>query len=117
MLRLIAERADGWLPSLSYVPRPELIRGNLVIDEAAAAAGRDPRAIRRLLNISGSFDCDDGFLQGPPDQWVDQLLPFVLEDGFATFILATDDPDVIARWGREVAPALRDAVAAERRSG
>jgi alkanesulfonate monooxygenase SsuD/methylene tetrahydromethanopterin reductase-like flavin-dependent oxidoreductase (luciferase family) len=117
MLRLIAERADGWLPSLSYVPRPELIRGNLVIDEAAVAARRDPREIRRLLNISGSFATgNEGFLHGPPEQWVDQLLPFVLEDGFATFILGTDDPDTIERWGREVAPALRDAVAAERRS-
>jgi alkanesulfonate monooxygenase SsuD/methylene tetrahydromethanopterin reductase-like flavin-dependent oxidoreductase (luciferase family) len=117
MLRLIAKRADGWLPSLSYVPRPALIRGNQIIDEAAVAFGRDPREIRRLLNISGSFASgDEVFLQGPPQQWVDQLLPFVLEDGFATFVLATDDPSTIERWGAEVAPALRNAVAAERQS-
>jgi alkanesulfonate monooxygenase SsuD/methylene tetrahydromethanopterin reductase-like flavin-dependent oxidoreductase (luciferase family) len=117
MLRLLAKRADGWLPSLSYVPRPALIRGNQVIDEAAVAFGRDPREIRRLLNISGSFASgDEGLLQGPPQQWVDRLLPFVLEDGFATFVLATDDPSTIERWGGEVAPALRTAVTAARQS-
>jgi hypothetical protein len=118
MQRLLAEKADGWLPSLAYVPRPALVRGNAVIDEAAAAAGRDPRAIRRLLNVGGSFGpSDEGFLHGPPEQWVEQLLPFVVEDGFATFILATDDATTIDRWGREVAPALREAVAAARGSG
>src|SRR5690606_1675435 len=39
----------------------------------------------------------------------------VLEDGVSTFILAGDDPDAIRRLGQEVAPALREAVAAERR--
>lgn len=117
MLQVLAEKADGWLPSLSYLSRAELIRSNQIIDESATNAGRDPHDIWRLLNITGSFDTRDvGFFQGPSKQWVEQLLPFVVEDGVATFILATDDSKAIDTWGHEVAPALRDAVAAERTS-
>ncbi len=102
MLRLIGAKADGWLPSLSYLKPGDLERGNATIDEAAAQAGRDPREIRRLLNI------------GPQDATLDTLLPLVLEQGISTFILAADDPRTIQAWGQEIAPALREAVAEER---
>lgn len=46
----IGERAVGWLPSYSYMQRGDLDRGNRIIDEAAAAAGRDPSE-KRLLNV------------------------------------------------------------------
>jgi FAD/FMN-containing dehydrogenase len=108
MLRLTGRKADGWLPSLSYMPRDELGPANSTIDEAATAAGRDPREVRRLLNI--------GVPQGPPTQWVEELLPLVLEHGFSTFILTGDDPRSIALFGEEVAPSLREAVARERRA-
>jgi alkanesulfonate monooxygenase SsuD/methylene tetrahydromethanopterin reductase-like flavin-dependent oxidoreductase (luciferase family) len=115
MLGLIGRKADGWLPSYSYMEEGDLERSNLIIDEAAEASGRDPREIRRLLNVSGSFSSGDGgSLEGPVEQWVEELLPLVREHGFATFILMTDDPGTIEVWGREVAPALRDAVARER---
>jgi len=51
MLRLTGRKGDGWLPSLSYLNDGDLERGNATIDEAATAAGRDPREIRRLLNV------------------------------------------------------------------
>jgi FAD/FMN-containing dehydrogenase len=115
MLRLTGRKADGWLPSLPYFTLDALERGNDTIDEAAAGAGRDPREIRRLLNIQGAFaSTNQGLLQGPPEQWVEELLPFVLERGFSTFILWGDDPRSIERYGQEVAPALRAAVARER---
>jgi Luciferase-like monooxygenase len=102
MLRLIGEKADGWLPSLSYMKEGDLARRNLIIDEAASEAGRAPDEITRLLNI-------------PPDvATVDRLMPLVLEEGVTTFILWADDPRVIELWGGEVAPALREAVARER---
>jgi len=104
MLRLTGEKADGWLPSLSYMQPGDLERGNTIIDEAAAAAGRYPREIRRLLNIA------------PEHGGVDVLLPLVLRDGVSTFILASDDPQAIQAWGDEVAPALREAVASERQA-
>jgi alkanesulfonate monooxygenase SsuD/methylene tetrahydromethanopterin reductase-like flavin-dependent oxidoreductase (luciferase family) len=104
MLRLIGEKADGWLPSFSYLKGDDLARGNRVIDEAATEAGRDPREIRRLLNISSDVAT------------VEQLTPLALEHGVSTFILSADDPRAIERWGREVAPALREAVDRERQA-
>ncbi|WP_049571169.1 LLM class flavin-dependent oxidoreductase [Nonomuraea sp. SBT364] len=107
MLRLVGEKADGWLPSLGYIQPEELGAANKLIDEAAREAGRDPRAVRRLLNLLG----DD-----TPGRWVERLLPLALEDGISTFILGSDDPRAIRAFAAEVAPALRDAVAAERGS-
>jgi hypothetical protein len=115
MLQLVGRKADGWLPSLAYLKDGDLERGNRIIDAAATAAGRDRRSIRRLLNIGGEFgDADRGFLQGPPEQWVEQLLRLVLEQGISSFILGSDDPRAIAIFGEEVAPTLREEVARER---
>jgi alkanesulfonate monooxygenase SsuD/methylene tetrahydromethanopterin reductase-like flavin-dependent oxidoreductase (luciferase family) len=104
MLRLVGGKADGWLPSLAYLKPGDLDRGNAIIDEAAAAAGRDPREIRRLLNIT------------PDVATVEDLLPLALRDGVSAFILASDDPAATQAWGEEVAPALREAVARERQA-
>lgn len=116
MLRLVGAKADGWLPSLGYLRPEDMAASHRTVDEAARAAGRDPREIRRMLNLSqNAFTKDNrGFLQGPPEQWVEDLLPLVLDHGFATFVLATDDPRTIDTFGAEVAPALREAVAAAR---
>ena len=68
MLRLIGAAADGWLPSLSYLPKgvAELADSNVLIDAGAGEAGRDPRSVRRLLNISGEFSSSGtGLLAGP----------------------------------------------------
>ena len=51
MLALTGRKGDGWLPSLGRLTPGDLVRGNLAIDEAAASVGRDPREIRRLLNV------------------------------------------------------------------
>ncbi|WP_030178815.1 LLM class flavin-dependent oxidoreductase [Streptomyces sp. NRRL S-813] len=116
MLRLTGRKADGWLPTLEYLQSPGIAASNKVIDEAALAAGRAPGEVRRLLNIlNASFSpASRGFLQGPPQGWVDDLLPFVLEHGFSGFFIGRDDPELIRTFGEEVAPALREAVARER---
>ncbi|BDI23134.1 LLM class flavin-dependent oxidoreductase [Herbiconiux sp. L3-i23] len=115
MLRLIGTRADGWLPSLAYMKDGDIAAASRTIDDAAIDAGRDPREIRRLLNIGGHFGPRrGGLLDGPPEQWVEQLLPLAVDDGFGTFILASDDPATLERFAEEVAPALREAVAHER---
>ncbi|GEL93537.1 LLM class flavin-dependent oxidoreductase [Cellulomonas composti] len=117
MLELVGRTADGWLPSLGYLQIADAAAANARIDEAALAAGRDPGEILRLLNVgSGTFSASSsGFLQGPPEQWVDDLLPLVLDEGFSTFVLGSDDETTITRFGEEVAPALREAVAQARR--
>ena len=116
MLRLIGAKADGWLPSLPYLDSLATIaEAHKRIDEAAAEAGRDPRDVRRLLNIGGRFGPrSEGLLTGPPEQWVEQLAALTLEHGFSAYIVMGDDPDLLARVGQEVAPALRELVAAER---
>lgn len=115
MLRLTAQKADGWLPSLGYMTIGQLDEGNAVIDEAALAAERSPQDIRRLLNINGTFaTSNQGFLAGPPAQWVEQLAELALLHGISTFILGGDDPAAIQTFGEEVAPAVRELVAAAR---
>jgi alkanesulfonate monooxygenase SsuD/methylene tetrahydromethanopterin reductase-like flavin-dependent oxidoreductase (luciferase family)/FAD/FMN-containing dehydrogenase len=115
MLRLTGRKGDGWLPSLSYLQPGDYAASNAIIDEAAESVGRHPREIRRLANIGGRFDDrSSGFLAGPSDQWVDELLPFVIDDGVGTFILASDDPATLQRFAEEVAPALREAASKER---
>ncbi|TDE99001.1 LLM class flavin-dependent oxidoreductase [Occultella glacieicola] len=115
MQRLIGAKADGWWPSLGRLAPGDLAAGNAVIDTAATEAGRDPREIRRLLNITGSFGpTAQGELSGPPSAWVEQLLPYVLDDGVGTFVYAASGGADLERFATEVAPALREAVAAER---
>ncbi|TGO06598.1 LLM class flavin-dependent oxidoreductase [Serinibacter arcticus] len=116
MLRLVGRQADGWLPSLGYLGEDGLAPGNATIDAAAREAGRDPREIRRLLNIQGAFSArTTGPLQGPPERWVEDLLALALEDGVGTFIVATDDPTTMTTFAQEVVPDLRERIAAERR--
>jgi alkanesulfonate monooxygenase SsuD/methylene tetrahydromethanopterin reductase-like flavin-dependent oxidoreductase (luciferase family) len=117
MLRLIGKAADGVLPSLSYLKGgpADYAEINKHIDDSALAAGREPAAVRRLLNINGTFSqFGRSFLDGPAEQWAEDLAGLTLEHGISTFILATDDPSAIEEFAAEVAPAVRDLVAAER---
>ena len=117
MLELVGASADGWLPTLSYLPGgvAQLSDLNARIDAAAVAAGRDPRSVRRLLNVSGEFtSMGSGLLTGPVTQWVEELAGLALDCGISGFILMDDDPEAIQRFGQEVAPAVREHVAAER---
>jgi hypothetical protein len=114
MLSLTGRLADGWLPSSGYAGPEQLAAMNKLIDEAALEAGRDPAAVRRLYNISGRFNGDGGFLQGPEELWIDQLAELTVGEGMSTYILASDDPDDIRRFA-EVAAGVREAVDAARR--
>jgi alkanesulfonate monooxygenase SsuD/methylene tetrahydromethanopterin reductase-like flavin-dependent oxidoreductase (luciferase family) len=120
MQGLVGRLADGWVPSSSYLPPERLAAAQARIDDAAAAAGRDPAAIRRLYNISGRIGPGgDGFLDGPAGQWVEQLLPLVVETGMDTFVVWPSESTAsqLQRFAAEVAPALREAVAAHRGQG
>ena len=118
LLRLTGRVADGWVPSSAYLPPADLGAANEVIDTAARAAGRRPEAVRRLYNVSGSFDLrSGGFLRGPPDQWVDELADLAVAHGISGFILASDEPRALTLFAEEVAPRVRDAVAARRTEG
>ncbi|RKS75665.1 alkanesulfonate monooxygenase SsuD/methylene tetrahydromethanopterin reductase-like flavin-dependent oxidoreductase (luciferase family) [Motilibacter peucedani] len=117
MLALTGELADGWLPSAPYAPPDQLGAMNAAIDEAAAAAGRDPGAVRRLYNVTGTFASGGGFLDGPAQVWAEQLAELALEHGTSSFVLMTDDADTIRRYAAEVAPAVTEIVEAHRAGG
>jgi alkanesulfonate monooxygenase SsuD/methylene tetrahydromethanopterin reductase-like flavin-dependent oxidoreductase (luciferase family) len=124
MLRMIGRKADGWVPSFGRVSVDDLRAGQSTIDEAASAAGRDPSAIRRVLNIggtisrSGSGDRAEpptrvgqiGGLAGPPSYW-HELLGGLAQISFDAFVFWPIEASVeqIERLAHEVAPALRDA--------
>jgi alkanesulfonate monooxygenase SsuD/methylene tetrahydromethanopterin reductase-like flavin-dependent oxidoreductase (luciferase family) len=122
MQRLVGRKADGWLPSLGVLTREELRAGNETIDAAAEKAGRDPRSIRRILNLQGVIgdrpapprsSLPVGYLAGeplagPPGWWVDTLAGFVA-DGFDTLVFWPVDPapEQVELLAAEVVPALR----------
>jgi alkanesulfonate monooxygenase SsuD/methylene tetrahydromethanopterin reductase-like flavin-dependent oxidoreductase (luciferase family) len=117
ILNLTGRVADGVLPSLGYLPDGlrSLTEINQHIDAGAAEAGRDPKSIRRLLNINGQFaSTGRGLLNGPAQQWANDLAEMTLEYGVTGFILAADDANTIERFAAEVAPATREIIAAER---
>jgi alkanesulfonate monooxygenase SsuD/methylene tetrahydromethanopterin reductase-like flavin-dependent oxidoreductase (luciferase family) len=101
MLALTGRKADGWLPSEPYLQPGDLAAGNAAIDEAARAVGREPDAIRRLLNL------------GPHADWAGDLTRLALEDGISTFIAMADDAESIRAFAR-AAPEVRERVAAAR---
>jgi alkanesulfonate monooxygenase SsuD/methylene tetrahydromethanopterin reductase-like flavin-dependent oxidoreductase (luciferase family) len=114
-LRLLGRLADGWVPSL----RGEisfLRDGSARIDDAAAAAGRDPRDIQRVANVNGRITdgTRGGLLNGPVDQWIDELTDLAVGYGFDTFMFWGEGEDQLPRFAEEVAPAVRAQVAAER---
>ena len=125
MLRLVGRKADGWLPSLGVLTRDELRAGNERIDAAAEKAGRDPRSIRRILNVQGVIGDGPGPsrselpvgylagepLAGPADWWVETLAGFV-DDGFDTLVFWPVDttPAQVELLAGDVVPHLRGSV-------
>jgi alkanesulfonate monooxygenase SsuD/methylene tetrahydromethanopterin reductase-like flavin-dependent oxidoreductase (luciferase family) len=114
-LRLAGRVADGWVPSFRGELQPlREMAGRL--DAGAAEAGRDPGAIRRVLNVGGVIadGASGGALRGPVARWAEELTALVVAEGFDTFVLWADGPDQLQRFAEEVVPAVREQVARER---
>jgi alkanesulfonate monooxygenase SsuD/methylene tetrahydromethanopterin reductase-like flavin-dependent oxidoreductase (luciferase family) len=114
-LKLAGQVADGWVPSF----RGDL--GKLAdmtkrLDDAAAEAGRDPTSIRRILNVNGTITdgTTNGMLQGPVNQWAEELTNLALIHGFDTFIFWGEGENQLQRFAQEVMPAVRAEVAGAR---
>jgi alkanesulfonate monooxygenase SsuD/methylene tetrahydromethanopterin reductase-like flavin-dependent oxidoreductase (luciferase family) len=102
MLALVGRMADGWVPSFGYLQPADLLEGNRRIDEAAAAAGRDPRSIRRLLNAGA-------------DVPVEQFASLTLEHGMDTYVIGgIEDPEALRWFASDVIPMVRESVAKAR---
>ena len=109
MLRLVGRLADGWWPTIAALEPGDLAAGNAVIDAAAARAGREPHAIRRLLNM--------GEVDAPARETAAELARLALEHGIGTFIVTVNDPRAMADFASEVAPRVREAVEEARLRG
>jgi alkanesulfonate monooxygenase SsuD/methylene tetrahydromethanopterin reductase-like flavin-dependent oxidoreductase (luciferase family) len=111
MLALTGRLADGWIPSLGYLPPEQVPAARARVDVAAREAGRDPRDIRHLYNVSGTIT--DGptreLLVGPPSHWIEALTGFAEELGFDTFLFWPREEPVrqLRLFAEEVARALR----------
>ena len=115
MLALTGRLADGWVPSSSYAPPEKLPAMQARIDAAAAEAGREPSAVRRLYNVMGLIGNSPSAapFQGPVEQWVDELTRLYLNTGIDTFILGLPEPprDQMERFMGEIAPRVRENIA------
>jgi alkanesulfonate monooxygenase SsuD/methylene tetrahydromethanopterin reductase-like flavin-dependent oxidoreductase (luciferase family) len=97
MISLVGRAADGWVPSFGYLKASDLGELNKRIDDEARNAGRDPLAIRRVLNVG--------------EQTAELLVELTLEHGMDTYIVSGEDPEAMRQFAVEVAPAVREAVA------
>ena len=93
MMRVVGRLADGWFPSLPRLPLDEVPGRMRMIDEAAERAGRDPRSIRRIANLS------DELVQV-------EAIGALREQGFDGFLVGIDQ---VPRFAAEVVPAFRSA--------
>ncbi|TQM09600.1 LLM class flavin-dependent oxidoreductase [Pseudonocardia kunmingensis] len=120
--------ADGWIPGHAADWLSERYRASRpVVDDAAAAVGRDPAEVRTIFNFPGRITerplastrgADGRWIGGSADQWVEELTGAVREHGASGFILfspdgGAQDPVSLGRWGAEIVPAVREAIAKE----
>lgn len=91
----------AFITPTSRVPH-DAVEGSQIVDEA----GRDPREIRRHLNILPA--------DGPGQDWTEQLAGLTLEEDASVFLLVSDDTDAMRRFATETAPAVRELVTQQR---
>jgi alkanesulfonate monooxygenase SsuD/methylene tetrahydromethanopterin reductase-like flavin-dependent oxidoreductase (luciferase family) len=116
-LELTGRLADGWIPSMPYLP-PRVARAKIhVVRGAAEAAGRDPDGLDYVYNVGvriGGPPSDDPERQvaGEPDEVVERLLE-ITEIGFTVLNvwLGGRRQEQLQRFGAEIMPALRQLVA------
>lgn len=116
MMDLIGQVGDGWVPSLAYVPPARILELQQRIDDAALAAGREPAAIERILNIHGAITQNRSgeWLNGPVEQWVDELTTLSVDYGMNAYVLMENDLDQVRRFASEIVPQVREQVARQR---
>jgi alkanesulfonate monooxygenase SsuD/methylene tetrahydromethanopterin reductase-like flavin-dependent oxidoreductase (luciferase family) len=130
LLNLIGRRADGWVAPLGtgYETKPA---GQDRIDAAAHRAGRKPADIRRVIQPVGAVTDTVRTRERPrtgpgvqpirttPEVWARIIAEFVHEGRFDTinFVPQPESVEQLTRFGTEVIPAARAAIAAYREPG
>jgi hypothetical protein len=125
-LAVTGRNADGWIPGhLADWRSTQVAESRPLVDEAAAAVGRDPADIDTIYNVSGRLergplpetrDAEGRWIGGGVAQWIEELTFAVLEHSAAAFIYLVPPGDSISDttlnlWAHEVVPAVREAIA------
>jgi probable F420-dependent oxidoreductase len=111
-LAVTGRLADGWIPSLGYVPdeRLPVLRDQVLA--AARAAGRDPAQLTCALNLQvelGGQPGAPGVLAGSPGQVAERIAGFA-RAGFTTFNFGASTGDDAERLARDVLPSVLASV-------
>jgi alkanesulfonate monooxygenase SsuD/methylene tetrahydromethanopterin reductase-like flavin-dependent oxidoreductase (luciferase family) len=124
MLDVIGRKADGWIAPMAtgYETKPA---GQDRIDVAAAAAGRHPAAVGRMIQLVGRVTDVPSTMSRPhsgagnqaihttPEHWARIVAEFAVEERFdaVNFVFQDETSDQITRFGTEVVPATREILA------
>jgi alkanesulfonate monooxygenase SsuD/methylene tetrahydromethanopterin reductase-like flavin-dependent oxidoreductase (luciferase family) len=124
-LAVTGRLADGWIPghAADWVSS-RVATSRPIINEAAAAIGRDPLEIATIYNLQGRIttsplrstrDNDGRWIGGSTQQWTAELTTAALKHdaaGFVYFPTADGTPrqTALSRWAQDIAPAVREAV-------
>jgi alkanesulfonate monooxygenase SsuD/methylene tetrahydromethanopterin reductase-like flavin-dependent oxidoreductase (luciferase family) len=118
-LAVTGRLADGWIPSLGYVPEPELITMRRRVLDAAVAAGRDESEITCALNLEVQVDehpdAGPSVVAGPPGAVAEKLSGFV-RAGF-TALSVTPAGRPLDRQNERLAHEVLPLVIAEAAAG
>jgi alkanesulfonate monooxygenase SsuD/methylene tetrahydromethanopterin reductase-like flavin-dependent oxidoreductase (luciferase family) len=122
-LALTGRVADGWAaPIPSYLPYEKWPAANAILDKAAVSADRRPADVRRIAQIVGHITDGPGDVRaesgaapvrGNVEQWAALLSRLAIEQPFTTFVFWPEHQtvDQVVRFGRDVVPLVRNAVA------
>ena len=105
-LDLIGRKADGWIPAGGVSQVDQFAALGERIDDAAQAVGRDPRSVRRIVNVMTDITSDTVRL------WTERLAAWAVEPGVDAFVFWPPDAGtgMIERLAAEVVPAVREAI-------
>ena len=113
-LAVTGRLADGWIPSLGYLPTEQFPALRRRIDAAAESAGRDPAHIRSILNLPVRIDPaatpHPDLVTGSASQVAAQLHDLVTRYGFTGFNFMLPGPhrhEDLQQLAEEILPALR----------
>jgi alkanesulfonate monooxygenase SsuD/methylene tetrahydromethanopterin reductase-like flavin-dependent oxidoreductase (luciferase family) len=121
MLDLIGRKADGWIAPMAtgYETKPA---AQDRIDAAAIAAGRDPAAVGRMIQLVGRVTDTASTISRPrsgagnqairttPEHWARFVAEFAVEQRFdaVNFVFEEETSEQILRFGAEVVARARD---------
>ena len=112
-LELTGRLADGWLPSMPFMPPKKHVERRDIVRKAAENAGRDTAEITFAYNIAVQIGeglrADERSVTGGPDEVTERLIELRDRLGLGAVNLWIRGHDQRERFAAEVLPAIRAA--------